>query len=142
MLAIAALVSATASPAPEAVSSVTSTPSGLFAALGSVAVTALTAALIWLGRALKNRLQRVLDQTENSHQSADFPNLRDELTATRKAAEAATEAAVAAGKAVADLSGVVTADRTAARKEVEGVREDVRGLSHRLDLHIAQGPRT
>lgn len=125
-----ASLSLSATPAP-AVSEVVSNPPTLMAALGSVVTVALTGALIWLGRALKGRLQRVLDQTENSHEKADYPNLRDELTATRTAAEQAVEA-------VADLAKIVREDRAASREETEGVRQDVRLLAQRVDLHLAK----
>lgn len=132
MLSITALVIAsTPAPTERVAESLVNTPTSLVATLGSVASVAVTAALIFVGRILKQRIERVLDQTENSHQSADYPNLRDELTATRKASEQAAAA-------VGDLSKTVHDDRVAARAETEGVRQDLRALSQRLDLHIVE----
>jgi hypothetical protein len=132
MLSITALVVAsTPAPRETVAESLVNTPTSLVATLGSVASVAVTAGLIFVGRILKQRIERVLDQTENSHQAADYPNLRDELTATRKAAEQALAS-------MSSLSKTVHDDRVASRAETEGVREDVRALSKRLDLHIVE----
>lgn len=98
-------------------------------------VTAIVSALVLLGllllwRAIKPRLDRVLGQTENSHQNTEYPNLRDEVTAIRQTVDSV---AAMQGQMVA----TVQADRTASRQETEGVRTDVRHLSQRLDIHIA-----
>ena len=148
MLTISALVLAASSPAPSPESLVlTASPPTLLATLGSAAAAGVALALVWLGRVLRSRLQRVLDQTENEHADAEYPNMRDELTATRKAAESAVTAATTASESVTHLAKTVGEDRKASRAETEGVREDVRMLSQRLDLHIvetirAQGSKT
>ena len=130
MLTISALVLAASSPAPSPESLVlTASPPTLLATLGSAAAAGVALALVWLGKTLRSRLQRVLDQTENEHADADYPNMRDELTATRKASEAAA-------LAVAELAKTVQADRVLSREETEGVRQDVRTLAQRVDLHL------
>lgn len=91
--------------------------------------------LLW--RAVRGRLERVLGQTENSHEKTEFPNLRDEVTAIRLQGEAATTALQTIAEAQAALAKTVQEDRTVSRQETEGVRADVRSLSARLDVHIA-----
>lgn len=98
-------------------------------------VTAIISGIVLLGlwllwRSVKGRLERVLGQTENSHQNTEYPNLRDEVTVIRQ-----TVNEVAAMQQ--QMVTTVQADRTASRNETEGVRADVRNLSQRLDLHIA-----
>jgi hypothetical protein len=132
MLSITALVIAsTPAPTEQVAETLVNTPTSLVATLGSVASLAIVGALVWVGRIVKQRLERVLNQTENSHQATDYPNLRDELTATRQAAEQAVTV-------VGDLAQTVRDDRTSARAETEGVRQDLRALSQRLDLHIVE----
>lgn len=105
-------------------------------------VSSIVAALILLGlwllwRSIKPRLERVLGQTENSHEDTEYPNLRDEVTAirllTEKNATTLGEAAVVMNR----LATTVENDRASSRSETEGVRADVRTLTGRLDLHIA-----
>lgn len=105
-------------------------------------ITSIVSALVLLGlyllwRAIKPRLDRVLGQTENKHQETEYPNLRDEVTAIRLQGEAAAKALQEMASAQSALARTVQEDRTAARQETEGVRSDVRALSHRLDVHIA-----
>src|SRR3546814_1144183 len=55
-------------------------------------ITSIVSALVLLGlyllwRAIKPRLDRVLGQTENSHEKTEYPNLRDEVTAIRTLVE-------------------------------------------------------
>lgn len=112
------------------------TVTGLITSIGS-ALLLLGLVLLW--RAIKPRLDRVLGQTENSHQNTEFPNLRDEVTAIRLGQGATTEALQKMADAQTALAKTVQEDRTASRQETEGVRADVRTLSSRLDVHIAAG---
>lgn len=101
--------------------------------VSSLAVTVLTGAvglaLIYAVRVLHGKIGQVLHQTVNNHPHSEYPNLRDELTAVRLASQEASEA-------VRDLADDVAEDRKSARKELEGIREDVRTLSQRLDVHV------
>lgn len=90
-------------------------PTTVAGLISSILGMAMVTGLIWLYRVLKGRLDRVVSQTENSHAGGDYPNLRNELTATRVAAESSTKA----------LEQI--------REEVEGVRDDVRILAKRQD---------
>ena len=97
--------------------------------------TAIIGAIVLLGlwllwQAVKKRLERVLGQTENSHQNTEYPNLRDEVTAIRQTVDSVASMQE-------QMVATVQADRTASRQETEGVRTDVRHLSQRLDIHIA-----
>lgn len=47
----------------------------------------------------------IREHTENEHDEADYPNMRDELTATRRAAEAAATAAQDALRIAGDTRG-------------------------------------
>lgn len=105
-------------------------------------VSSIVAALVLLGlwllwRSIKPRLERVLGQTENSHENTEYPNLRDEVTAirllTEKNATTLSEAAVVMNR----LATTVENDRASARSETEGVRADLRAVGARVDLHIA-----
>lgn len=107
---------------------------GLITSIGS-ALLLLGLFLLW--RAIKPRLDRVLGQTENSHENTEYPNLRDEVTAIRLSQEATTEALQTLASTQTALAKTVQDDRSASRQETEGVRGDVRTLSQRLDVHIA-----
>lgn len=105
-------------------------------------ITSIVSALVLLGlyllwRAIKPRLDRVLGQTENSHEKTEYPNLRDEVTAIRMLAEQTAVTSQETSTAVKRLATAVQEDRALVRSETEGVRQDVRGLSSRLDIHIA-----
>lgn len=93
-------------------------PTTLTGLVSTVIGGALLVALVGLWRLLKPRLDRLLGQTENQHADTPYPNLRDELTAVRLAAEAAADNSVQT------------------RRELEGLREDHRELSRRVDHHI------
>ena len=73
---------------------------------------------------IKADLKTVKAQTENEHQGAEFPNLRDELTATREVAESVN-------RNLAEL-----------KRDVGGIREEMRherkerlALGERIDGH-------
>lgn len=112
-------------------------PEGVQALVTSVVSGILLLGLWLLWRSIKPRLERVLGQTENSHEDTEYPNLRDEVTAIRLLAEQAATTGKETAEAVGLLADAVGQDRTASRRETEGVRDDVRSLSGRLDLHIA-----
>lgn len=105
-------------------------------------ITSIVSALVLLGlwllwRAIKPRLERVLGQTENSHEKTEYPNLRDEVTAIRTLVEQTAVTSAETASTVKGLAHTVQQDRGSARQETEGVRQDVRALSQRLDVHIA-----
>jgi hypothetical protein len=105
-------------------------------------ITSIVSGIVLLGlwllwRAVRGRLERVLGQTENSHQGTEYPNLRDEVTAIRMLAEQAATTGKETAEAVGKLATAVGQDRAASRAETEGVRQDVRSLTSRLDVHIA-----
>jgi hypothetical protein len=100
----------------------TSTTIGL---ISTILGGALFVTLVALWKVIKPRLDRILGQTENRHQQAPYPNLRDELTAVRVAVESAAIAAESAAE-----------NTIQARREVEGLREDHRELAKRVDRHI------
>lgn len=105
-------------------------------------ITSIISAIVLLGlwllwRAVRGRLERVLGQTENSHEKTEYPNLRDEVTAIRLQGEAMNEAMQTLADTQVALARTVQEDRSASRQETEGVRSDVRTLSQRLDVHIA-----
>jgi uncharacterized protein (DUF3084 family) len=97
--------------------------------LGQTIINVLTGgiglALAILARMLWLRIDRLLHQTENEHEDAEYPNLREELTSARKTTEDIFEAI-----------GEMRSDNAAARRELEGCREDIRSVSARLDNHI------
>lgn len=110
------------------------TPLGIVASI----VSGLVLLTLWpLWRSIRGRLDRVLGQTENSHEDTEYPNLRDEVTAIRLLAEQTAITSQETATVVNRLATTVEADRAATRQETEGVRQDVRTLSHRFDLHIA-----
>lgn len=94
---------------------------------GGVALT-----LIYAGRMIWRKLDRLLKQTENSHQEAEYPNLRDEVTASRRTSEETQKAIVEISAAVREIRE----DNRAIRREQEGSRDDLRNVSARLDHHI------
>lgn len=105
-------------------------------------ISSIVAALVLLGlwllwRSIKPRLERVLGQTENSHENTEYPNLRDEVTAIRLLTEQNSATLGEAAVVMNRLAMTVENDRAASRNETEGVRADVRTLTGRLDLHIA-----
>jgi len=105
--------------------------------IASILSGALLIGLWFVWRAVKGRLERVLGQTENSHEGTEYPNLRDEVTAIRMLAEQAATTGKETAEAVGLLATAVGQDRVASRSETEGVRQDVRSLTQRLDVHIA-----
>ncbi|SRR6266542_1930962 len=105
--------------------------------IASILSGALLIGLWFVWRAVKGRLERVLGQTENSHEHTEYPNLRDEVTAIRLLAEQTAVTSKETAAVMGRLASTVEEDRKASRSETEGVREDVRTLSGRLDLHIA-----
>lgn len=110
------------------------TPLGIIASI----VSGLVLLALWpLWRSIKARLDRVLGQTENSHEKTEYPNLRDEVTAIRTLVEQTAVTSAETAQTVKGLASTVQEDRTASRQETEGVRQDVRTLSSRLDVHIA-----
>lgn len=98
-------------------------------------VVLLGLGLLW--KSIKGRLERVLGQTENSHEGTEYPNLRDEVTAIRTLVEQTAVTSAETAHAVKELTSTVSDDRQATRTETEGVRQDVRALGQRVDLHIA-----
>lgn len=111
-----------------------STAEGLVA---SILGAALFLLLVFIWRSIKVRVDRVLGQTENSHQDTEYPNLRDEITAIRLLQEDSAKAGKATATAVQQLAKTVQEDRQASRTETEGVRADLRAVAQRVDLHIA-----
>lgn len=109
-------------------------PLGLITAIGS---GALLLALAALWKWLKGKLDRVLGQTENSHENTEYPNMRDEITSIRLTTEEMARVMAEQTAATTRLAQTVATDRNAARQETEGVRQDVRSLSGRLDLYTA-----
>lgn len=98
-------------------------------------VVLLGLGLLW--KSIKGRLERVLGQTENSHEHTEYPNLRDEVTAIRTLVEQTAVTSAETATAVRELASTVSDDRQSSRSETEGVRQDVRALGQRVDLHIA-----
>jgi len=97
--------------------------------LAQVAGGALTLVLVAVGGALWKRVNVLLGdlavvraQTENEHVDAKHPNLRDELTATRLAAERAVQVA---GRAV-ELAENLAIAHTETRSDIGGLRADLR----------------
>lgn len=112
-------------------------PDSVTGLITSIASALLLLGLVLLWRAIKPRLDRVLGQTENSHENTEYPNLRDEVTAIRLLAEQTATTSVETSNTVKSLAKTVQDDRSSSRQETEGVRADVRTLSQRLDVHIA-----
>ena len=105
-------------------------------------VTSIVSGIVLLGlwllwRAVRARLERVLGQTENSHENTEYPNMRDEITSIRLTTEEMARVMAEQTAATTRLAKTVSDDRNAARQETEGVRSDVRALAGRVDLHIA-----
>src|SRR3546814_11056688 len=105
--------------------------------IASILSGALLIGLYFVWRAVKGRLERVLGQTENSHEDTEYPNLRDEVTAIRLIAEETAKTSAETAAVVNTLASSVADDRRASRTETEGVRADVRPLAGRPDLPIA-----
>ncbi len=59
------------------------------------------------------------------------------MTAIRTLVEQTAITSAETAQTVKGLASTVQEDRTASRQETEGVRQDVRTLSSRLDVHIA-----
>lgn len=98
----------------------------------SVATGGIALTLIYAGRMIWRKLDRLLKQTENNHQEAEYPNLREEITASRKTNEETH-------KAIEEIASVVREmreDGRSTRRELEGSRDDIRNVSARLDHHI------
>jgi len=105
--------------------------------VSSILGAALFLLLVFIWRSIKGRLERVLGQTENSHQDTEYPNMRDEITAIRLLQEESAKAGKETAAAVGSLAKTVAEDRQASRTETEGVRADLRAVAQRVDLHIA-----
>lgn len=90
--------------------------------------------LLYVWRAIRAKLDKVVGQTENSHQDSEYPNMREEITAIRKTSEQAVAL-------VTELGETQRKEREAVRRETEGVREDVRAIGARLDTHIQNSGR-
>lgn len=90
--------------------------------------------LIYAWRAIRAKLDKVVGQTENSHQDSEYPNMREEITAIRMTSEQAV-------KLVKELGEDQRQERDAVRREAEGIREDVRAIGSRLDTHIQNSGR-
>lgn len=112
-------------------------PEGVQALATSIISGIVLLGLWLLWRAVRGRLERVLGQTENSHETTEYPNLRDEVTAIRLLAEQTAITSQETSTTVTRLANAVQEDRASVRSETEGVRQDVRALSSRLDIHIA-----
>jgi hypothetical protein len=112
-------------------------PEGVQALVTSVVSGIVLLGLWLLWRSIKPRLERVLGQTENSHENTEYPNLRDEVTAIRLLTEQNATTLGEAAVVMNRLATTVENDRASSRSETEGVRADVRTLTGRLDLHIA-----
>lgn len=102
-------------------------------------ITAILSGAVLLGllyawRAIRAKLDKVVGQTENSHQDSEYPNMREEITAIRKTSEQAVAL-------VTELGETQRKEREAVRRETEGVREDVRAIGARLDTHIQNSGR-
>lgn len=102
-------------------------------------ITAILSGAVLLGllyawRAIRAKLDKVVGQTENSHQDSEYPNMREEITAIRKTSEQAVAL-------VTELGEAQRKERDAVRRETEGVREDVRAIGARLDTHIQNSGR-
>lgn len=102
-------------------------------------ITSVLSGTILLGlivawRAIRAKLDKVVGQTENSHQDSEYPNMREEITAIRMTSEQAV-------KLVKELGEDQRRERDAVRRETEGVREDVRAIGSRLDTHIQNSSR-
>lgn len=102
-------------------------------------ITAILSGAVLLGllyawRAIRAKLDKVVGQTENSHQDSEYPNMREEITAIRKTSEQAVAL-------VTELGEAQRRERDAVRRETEGVREDVRAIGSRLDTHIQNSSR-
>lgn len=106
----------------------------------------LTVAILWMFRVIrsvKSGLERVVSQTENSHDGSMYPNLRDELTATRETIEGVAKTNELIVQRLerlqddqAELRREVTEDRSAIRAEVEGVRRDMRNMNRSRDASV------
>lgn len=116
---------------------------------------------VYIARRGAKRTQKTLDkvaanvattaeQTANSHADAQYPNLRDELTAVRVLAEA-TQRTVGllaeAQQAVREDVGGLHSEVRDARRDIAGVRTDARRDRRALDVqrqaledHIADVP--
>lgn len=86
---------------------------GLAIIVGVPAITGVVVALVQ--RPVKKAVKAVEEQNVNEHANTPYPNMRDELTATRKAAE----------KAVA-VAGRVEAGQRRHDAEIGGIRADIR----------------
>lgn len=86
-------------------------------------------AVAWIQRPMRRQIRQVADdaaasrrQTENEHADAEYPNLRDEITAIRSAQDRLSE----------NVGGLHSEVRDARRQigqvqlDVEGIRTDVR----------------
>jgi chromosome segregation ATPase len=115
------------------------TPGGHDWLYGTVLVAliggAVTVAGTWLaGRRGRNRVQRILHQTENEHADAEYPNLREQLDAMHREirdARTATER-VEQGQRRTDseISGL--------RRDIGRVQDADARVEQRLDGHVAE----
>src|SRR3546814_5018773 len=86
-------------------------------------ITSIVSARVLLGlyllwRAIKPRLDRVLGQTENSHEKTEYPNLRDEVTAIRTLVEQTAVTSAETAQTEKGLASTVQVDRTAPRQDI------------------------
>ena len=86
--------------------------------------------------AVKGQVAAVEEQTVNNHADADYPNLRDELTAMRLTAEATSEAV---GR-LTDTVAATQRDIGGMREEQRAERRERRDVSTRLDDHLREAP--
>lgn len=105
--------------------------------LGIAVFAAATVLVAWLtNRPMRRKLGEVArnarvaaqdariarKHTENEHADAEYPNLRDELTATREAAEKA----VAVSERAVELAEALAAGQKRHDSEIGGLRSDIR----------------
>ena len=78
----------------------------------------------WLaGRSTRKKVAAIESQTVNEHHQDEYPNLRDELTATRRSVESVGR----------DVGGM--------REEMRTERRERIAVSDRLDEHLSDVPR-
>lgn len=110
----------------------------LVAVLGVAAISALSTWLV--NRPTRDTLKQVArdaaasaEQTVNQHQDAEYPNLREELTAVRTSIEGVRDDIGGLHSETRDLRADVTGIRTDARRD----RRQLAAQTKALDDHIA-----
>ena len=87
---------------------------------------------------LREDVEAIRQQTENSHADAPHPNLRDNIDANQAESRAAFQALMQASDQLREALAQQAQDIGDIRAEIRGDREAIRRLEEKVDRHIQE----